>query len=301
MPNWSGSMMRSTLFALLLLVTPFVARSDDEPAMIWVAEGASNHVYLLGSIHVLREQDHPLPKIVDFVYDEAEQLVMELDMDDIDPLLVLQTMTEFGILKDGRTLKDVMGPKMYAQAEASAAELDIPIELLDQSEPWLAAITAQEMIMMRVGFKAEFGIEMYLTKKAAKDGKPINGLESIVDQLGFLDGLSVDTQNRWFLQSLAEGRRLEMLIDELVAAWRIGDVAFLEKELLQDVNSYPELHQSILVDRNKRWVSPILKMLEQREDYLVIVGAAHLIGESGVPDLLSLEGVRIKQLHDSVR
>ena len=155
--------------------------------------------------------------------------------------------------------------------------------------------------MMRVGFKANFGIEMYLTEKATADGKPIHGLETIVEQLGFLDGLSLETQNHWFLQSLVEGRRLEMLIDELVAAWRIGDVAFLEEELLRDMDTYPELNQAILIDRNKRWVSPILKMLEQKENYLVIVGAAHLIGKNGVPDLLSLEGVRIKQLHDSVR
>jgi uncharacterized protein YbaP (TraB family) len=293
--------MRNALFALLLLLIPFVAYGDAEPAMIWVAEGASNRVYLLGSIHVLREQDHPLPKIVNTVYDDAEQLVMELDMDDIDPFLVLKTMTEYGILQDGRTLKDVMGPEMYAQAELAAAEIEIPLDLLDQSEPWLAALTAQELIMMRVGFKASFGIEMYLTEKAKKDGKPISGLETIVDQLGFLDGLSLDTQSEWLLQSLVEGRRLEMLIDELVAAWRIGDVAFLEQELLRDLDANPELNQAILVDRNKRWVSPILRMLEKDEDYLVIVGAAHLVGENGVPDLLSREGVRIKQLHDSVR
>jgi uncharacterized protein len=250
---------------------------------------------------VLREQDHPLPDIVEDVYDEAEQLVMEIDMDDIDPFAALQFLMQNGVLQGDSTLEGVMGAEMYAQAQAAAAELDIPMEMLEKSEPWLAAMTVQEMIMMRVGFKAEFGIEMYLMAKASADGKSITGLETVEQQLGFLDGLSTDTQNRWLLQSIEEGGRMEMLIDEMVAAWRKGDVQFLEQELLLEIDTYPELHNAILVDRNKNWIRPIIDLLDDRDDYLVVVGAAHLVGNNGVPDLLSKQGVRIKQLHEPLR
>ena len=293
--------MRKAFAALFILLVVSVARGDDESAMIWVAEGDSNRVYLMGSIHMLREQDHPLPGIVDAVYDDAEKLVMEIDMDDIDPLAALQFLMQEGVLQGDTTLKDVMGASLYAQAQASAAENDIPIEMLEKSEPWLAAMTVQEMIMMRIGFKAEFGIEMYLMAKASADGKPITGLETIEQQLGFLDGLSPDTQSRWLLQSIVEGRRMEMLIDEMVAAWRNGDVQFLERELLVEMDTYPELYDALLADRNKSWIMPIMNMLDDRDDYLVIVGAAHLVGDDGVPDLLSEQGVRIKQLHEFLR
>jgi len=293
--------MRKEFAALFILLIVSAARGDDEPAMIWVAEGDNNRVYLMGSIHMLREQDHPLPGIVDTVYDDAEKLVMEIDMDDIDPLAALQFLMQEGVLQGDTTLKDFMGASLYAEAKASAAEIDIPIEMLEKSEPWLAAMTVQEMIMMRIGFKAEFGIEMYLMAKASADGKPITGLETIEQQLGFLDGLSPDTQSRWLLQSIVEGRRMEMLTDEMVAAWRGGDVQFLERELLVEMDTYPELHDALLADRNKSWITPIMNMLDDRDDYLVIVGAAHLVGDDGVPDLLSKQGVRIKQLHESLR
>lgn len=287
--------------AALLLLAPLIAAGDDEKAMIWVVEGETNRVYLLGSIHVLREQDHPLPEVVELVYQDAERLIMELDMDDIDPLEAVRFLTQNGVLQGDETLEDQMGKEMYARAVASAREIDIPIELLEKSEPWLAAMTVQEMLMMRVGFKAEYGIEMYLLGKAQADGKPIAGLETINEQLGFLDNLSIDTQSKWLLQSIVEGRRVEMMVDELVAAWRAGDVDFLEAELLHEMNIYPELHQSILVNRNKRWIAPLVDLLDDNVDYLVIVGAAHLVGEDGVPDLLSQQGVRIKQLHESVQ
>ena len=94
---------------------------------------------------------------------------------------------------------------------------------------------------------------------------------------------------------------MEMLIDEMVAAWRGGDVQFLEQELLLEMDGYPELHNALLIDRNKSWVMPIMDLLDDRDDYLVIVGAAHLVGEDGVPDLLSKRGVRIRQLNESLR
>lgn len=292
--------MRNTLAALFLLLYSLVAHGS-EPAMIWIAEGDTNRVYLLGSIHVLRETDHPLPGAVEVVYDDAERLVMEIDMDDLDPLAALQVLMSHGVLEGDTTLQDIMGPEAYAQARASAAEINIPMELLDKTKPWLAAVTVQEMIMMRVGFKAEYGIEMYLTSKATADGKPITGLETVKQQLGFLDSLSTETQISWLLQSIVEAQNLELLVDEMVVAWRSGDVRFLEEKLLFEMDAYPELRDAILVDRNKSWVEPIMALLDDSDDYLVVVGVAHLVGDNGVPDLLSKQGVRIKQLHESVQ
>ena len=293
--------MRNALAAFIILLVSCVAHGDDEPAMIWIINGDTNNVYLLGSIHVLRESDHPLPEALEIIYDDAEQLVMEIDMDDLDLVSTMQFLTSHGVLKGDQTLQDVMGPEMYAAAEAYAAAIDIPIEMLAKTEPWLAAITVEEMVMNRAGFNAAHGIEMYLTNKAVADGKAITGLETIEEQLGFLDSLSIDTQNRWLLQSISEAERTEKIIDELIAAWRRGDTNFLEEILLSEFDDYPELHDSILISRNKKWVGPIMALLNEDDDYLIVVGAAHLVGEESVPDLLSKQGVRIRQLHDSIR
>ncbi len=291
--------MRNALAALVILLVAGVAHGDDEPAMIWIIKGDANIVYLLGSIHVLRESDHPLPEVLEMIYDEAEQLVMEIDMDDLDLVSTMQFLTSHGVLKGDQTLRDVMGPEMYAAAEVAAAAIDIPLEMLAKTEPWLAAITVEEMVMNRAGFNAAHGIEMYLTNKAVADGKAITGLETIEEQLGFLDGLSIDTQNRWLLQSMSEAERTEKVIVELIAAWRRGDTAFLEETLLSEFDEYPELHDLILINRNKKWVGPIMALLNEDDDYLIVVGAAHLVGEESVPDLLSKQGVRIRQLHES--
>jgi len=290
--------VRKTLFVLLLssIVGTGTARADDESAMLWVAQGNQNNVYLLGSIHLLRPQDHPLPAVIELVYDDADVLVMELDMDDIDLVDVMRTFRELGVLQGDVKLRHLLGDELFAQASAAAAATNIPLELLEHSEPWLAAITVQEMLAMRVGFSGELGIEQYLTNKALEDGKPINGLETVSEQLGFLDGLPMEAQSQWLVHSLVDGLRIEMIVDQLVEAWRVGDIAYLERELLHEARMSPELHAAILVQRNLNWIDRIVDYLDDDEDYLIVVGAAHLVGDDGVIELLLQRDVDVSQL-----
>ena len=284
----------------LLWLLPVVALADSagSPVTMWMAEGTSNRVFLLGSIHLLREQDHPLPRIIDDVYEEAETLYMELDMDDLDPLLMQATINRLGMLEEGTSLREVMGEDLYAEAAARAAELEIPFEMLDRIEPWYAAITVEQLVLTRIGFNAAYGVEMQLLRKAASDGKEILGFETVEQQLGYLDGLSLEAQRELLMQTLTESAAIREIMDDLILAWRSGDIDYLEQALLDDVSGYPELYDAIVADRNRLWVDTIDELLDDGQDYLVIVGALHLVGEDGVPRLLEQRGVRIMQMHE---
>jgi uncharacterized protein YbaP (TraB family) len=290
----------SRLVAALLWLLPAVALADSagHPVTMWMAEGTSNRVYLLGSVHLLRAQDHPLPQIIDQVYEEAETLYMELDMDDLDPLLMQSTINRLGMLDEETSLRDVMGDDLYAEATARAAELEMPLEMLERTEPWLAAITVEQLALSRIGFNPSYGVEMHLLKKASGDGKEILGFESVEQQLAYLDRLSLDAQRDLLMQTLTESAAIEELMDDLILAWRSGDIDYLERTLLEDVSGYPELYDTIVANRNRLWVDTIDALLEQREDYLVVVGALHLVGDDGVPRLLEQRGVRITQMHE---
>ena len=299
-PNWCGSIMTSRIRAALLWLLPIIAFADGggHPVTMWMAEGASNRVYLLGSVHLLRRQDHPLPQVIDSAYDDAETVYMELDMDDLDPLQMQATINRLGLLDENTSLRDVMGEERYAEALAAAEELDIPLAMLDRTEPWFAAITIEQLALTRIGFDPTFGVEMHLLKKAAADGKEILGFESVEQQLGYLDGLSLDAQRELLLQTLTESAAIREIMDDLISAWRSGDIDYLERTLLDDVAGYPELYETIVADRNRLWVDTIDELLEHDDDYLVVVGALHLVGEDGVPQLLEQRGIRITQMHE---
>ncbi len=291
--------MPSRFAAALLWLLPVPGIADSAgPVTMWMAKGITNRVYLLGSIHFLREQDHPLPRVIGDVYEDVETLYMELDMDDLDPLLMQSTINRLGMLEEGTSLREVMGEELYTEAATKAAELEIPLEMLERTEPWFAAITVEQLMLARIGFNPAYGVEMHLLKKASSDGKEILGFETVEQQLGYLDGLSLGAQRELLMQTLAESAVIREIMDDLILAWRSGDIDYLEQTLLDDVSGYPELYDAVVADRNRLWVNKIDELLDDGEDYLVIVGALHLVGEDGVPRLLEQRGVRITQMHE---
>lgn len=287
---------KKTLFLLIAFATPSLAADNAHPLSMWQVDGQQNRIFLLGSIHLLREQDYPIPSAIIDAYKEAETLVMELDMDDMDPVESQTLATELGLIHDGRTLADLLGPETYAEAEKLALAATIPLNLLSSAEPWYAAMNVELMLLMRIGFNPALGIETHLMEMAAFDQKEILGFETLRQQLEMLDELSADAQREMFMQTLSEGSEMLEMMDGMIAAWRHGDTAFLVDNLLSDLQDYPELNQAIVVDRNIDWTAQIEELLDDDDDYLVIVGTLHLVGDEGVPELLSARGHTVTQL-----
>ena len=288
-----------TITASLFLATAGLA-DDGQRLPLWQVDGQQNRVYLLGSIHLLREQDHPIPDAIYDAYEDAEMLYMELDMDDMDPFEGQALTNELGLIKDDRTLRDLMGPDLFAQAASLAEAAQIPLGLLEKSEPWFAAMNVEIMLLMRIGFNPLFGIENHLMELAAADGKEILGFETMRQQLEFLDGLSQEAQQEMLIQALSEGSEMQDMMDSMIEAWRTGDTEFMEENLLADMENYPELNRIIVVDRNNAWTDTIETLLDDPTDYLIIVGALHLIGDHGVPSLLESRGHSVNQMRQVI-
>ena len=286
------------LLLLVLLAHPLHATETGHPVTMWEVTGAKNSVYLLGSIHLLRTEDYPLPTALDTAYADADVLIMEVDMDDLNPIATQTAFTTYGILHDDRTLRDLMGIKLYEQAVTAADAIDMPLEMLSKTEPWYAAMTIEIMMLDRIGFNPTLGIEMYMMSKAQDDGKRIDGFETVEEQIKFLDGMSIQAQRDMLISTLTESAKLGEMMDELIDAWRHGDVSHLESGMLNDLKKHEELNKALVTDRNGRWVDRIETLLDDDDDYLIVVGALHLIGPDGVPKQLERNGYHVHQLSE---
>jgi len=286
------------MICLIMAAGRVAPQSPGHLVSMWQINGASNRIYLLGSVHVLRQQDYPIPTAIEKAYQDAEILIMEIDVDDLDPIEMAGMVKELGVIKDGSTLQEIMGPSLYEEAADYASQLDIPFLMLAQTEPWLAAITIEQMMLLRIGFNPEYGIEFHLSAKASEDSKEILGLESVREQLEFLDKLSLSAQRSLLIQTLRESMNIEENLDLLIDAWRHGDIDFLEENLLAEMQRYPELYRTLVVDRNEAWVEQIRNLIGEQDDYLIVVGTLHLVGDDGLPALLSEIGITTDQLRE---
>ena len=267
-----------------------------DAGLVWRLKGRENTVYLLGSIHLLREQDHPLPTTFETAYRDADVLVMELDMDDLDPLQAQQVMLRRGLATDGRNLRSIMGDADYAEARKRIRALELELPFLDRMEPWFAALTLLNLQFLRLGLDPNQGVEAWFTNKAAADGKEIIGLETLDEQLELFDSMPDNTQSDFLLLSLRDAENMDGDLRRLVSAWQRGDTNVLERELLGDFRSIPTAYQKLVVERNRAWSGVVSKFTASDRDYLVIVGALHLVGPDSLVSMLERHGYEVSRV-----
>lgn len=283
---------RSRLLLLVLGVLCATSTTSAEPA-IWQVKGRHNTLYLLGTIHMLRN-DEPLPENIGKAYREAEQLLMEIDMDDLDPFAAQALMLQQGLLPAGTTLDEQLDTDTWRKLHAAAGDLGFDASLLARFQPWLAALTLEQLQLARLGFTTETGIEMQLTQQAAHDRKPIQGLETLEQQLNLFAQLDAQTQRDYLQHTLTELDDQPAELESLLGAWRNGDERRLSQALQQGFADDPKLFAALATARNQRWLAVIKPLLErQQDDYLVAVGALHLIGDEGLVALLRRAGYTV--------
>lgn len=288
--------MRSTRFLLVALLLCVTAIPDAFGLPLWEIEGTQNRIRLLGSIHFLRPQDFPLPKTIMDAYREADVLVMELDLSNLDPLEVQKTLQRLSIDSRGRNLETLLGTRTYREAQKLAAEIDVDLGAFRPYEPWFAALQITQLRLMQLGFDGSNGVDAYFTGQAVQDGKQIRGLETLEFQLGTMDALPLEAQREFLLQTLDDALEIEETMDDIIGAWKAGDTRKLQSELLEDLDEQPDLYDRILVQRNKNWAASILDLVDDSQDYLIVVGALHLVGEDSVLSLIEDDGYRTRQI-----
>jgi uncharacterized protein len=261
---------------------------------LWSIKGRENKVYLVGSMHMLRASD-ALPPAIDAAYKDAESLLMEIDMDNLDPMANQKVAMELGMLPEDKSLESQLDAASYAKVVAYAREVGLDERFLNRFQPWFAAVTLTQLNLIKVGFEANSGVEMRLTARAAKDRKEIRGLETLDEQLGLLAKLPLEQQREFLLFSVEDGSRARTEIDKMVSAWRKGDVKSLSALLSEGFEKYPDLYRPLTVERNRKWIGRIEDLLDDKEDYLVVVGALHLVGTDSVIDLLQKKGYKVQQ------
>lgn len=265
-------------------------------APVWALHGAHNTVYLAGSVHLLRSKDAALPAAFQRAYADADALVMEIDLDDMDPASAQGWMLSHGMFDEDHTLEDAIGKQRYERVEQEGNRLGLPVEALQQLQPWLVAMTLAQLQYMKLGFDPEQGVEKQLARKASQDHKEITGLETLEEQLGLLAGLSAADQAKFLDLTLEEMQEMEGETEALLGAWRSGNAQQLASMLSDEYKVAPSLYRMLIADRNRRWIPQIEKLLKGDKDYLIVVGALHLVGNGGLLELTKAKGFEAKQL-----
>lgn len=264
--------------------------------LLWKATSDQGTFYLLGSVHLLRESDYPLDPAIERAYVQCDALVMEVDMAAMASLEAQQQIIEKAMLSDGKTLADELDTETHAMLSKALKAAGISPDTYAPFKPWFVAAALEIKYMQKLGFDPKLGLEHYFHAKAIEDKKEQVGLESVDFQINLFDSLSKDNANHYIQHALAELGQMESMTDKMMSAWKEGDAAALDKLIRETFADYPGMYERFVSDRNKAWRKKLLDMTEKDKTYLVVVGAAHLVGEDGLIELIKADGLRIEQL-----
>ncbi|MDB6129361.1 MAG: GumN family protein [Verrucomicrobiales bacterium] len=284
----------SSDFRVLAQAAPPAAAAKH---MLWKVTGQGCTVYLAGSVHFLKGSHYPLAPVIENAFTNSQSIAFETDMKEMEAPATQFLLLEKGTYQNGDTIEKHLSPKTYGLLKQKFEEEMGTADLMTGFRPWFAAFTLVAVELQKMGFDASQGMDQYFHKKAQERQMTETGLEPLAVQIAMIADLGAKNEEEFVLQTISEMNDFKKEFDQIISAWQTGNTAALEKQLLASFKGYPDIEKKLLTDRNQSWISKIETMLKnpEKKNAMVVVGAAHLVGKNGVPQLLQQKGYKVEQ------
>jgi uncharacterized protein len=293
--------LRFVLFCIFSSLFPFLAGpsgvfAQDSKTFMWKVEEKGPVVYILGSVHFLKKEHYPLDPKIENAFEVSDSLIVEANVSDmakIDP----QIIAGKAIYGENDSLKNHISSETYECIKQEATRLGLPMEMVDRQKPWILSLALAGLEIMKLGYDPKYGIDQYFLSKAGRV-KRVLELEGLTYQLNLLSNLSAQEQELLLLFTLKDLKNAGEQVENLVKAWTAGDAPGIEAILTKKLQEDPRIHSfydKFLYLRNREMASKIEFYLKSNGTYFVIVGAAHLIGEKGIIQMLKAKGYKVQQ------
>lgn len=277
-----------------------------KPLLYRVTDADGSVIWLFGSIHVGREEFYPLPDYVMDAFNEADSLAVEADIVAFEEDIAVQTQALSKMMYlDGTTIKDYIPEDLYNSAVEIMTEYDYYMPQLDYYCPSMWSSLIDSLVLEGLGIESELGVDMHLLKKAYEEEKEILEVESVQMQYEMLAGFSDEIQLLLLEASVEMYDEIDDAEDEmnqLLDLWASGNeeefakvINEVDEEMTEEEQElYDEYNKEMTVNRNIFMTDYAEDALADGGDVFICVGAAHVVGEGAMADLLSERGYTVE-------
>lgn len=278
---------------LTLFVLPLFLFAETS---IWKVQKNGNTVYIGGTIHLLRAGDYPLPKEYDKAYNLSQELYFETNISAMNEQQTQQLMFKMMLLDNGQTLSTVLSKSTYEKLEAYTNKYGIRLKDFKAFKPAMPALMITIAELKSIGVTMQ-GIDTFYENKALQDNKKVGELESVQKHLEYISSIGEGgNENQMIEQSIKDLEKIKILFPQMIQAWRRGDEKKMADFFVADMKrDYPNLYDTLLVERNNNWLPKIKSMFKSKDVEFVLVGTAHLVGSDGIIEKLKKDGFKVEK------
>jgi len=285
------------LAVLLALLTAPPARAQSTNLhCVWRVTGASNTVYLVGSIHLLKPSDYPLAAPIEAAFTNSQIVAFETDIGEMDNPAKQMSILGKVMLPEDQTLEDQLSPGTWKAFTNHVDQSGLPLFMFNRFKPVMAAMTLELMEIQKLGVDPMQGLDKHYFQLAKEEGKQIVPLETVDFQLSLITDFTREEGEAMMKSELKDMDTAQQDFDELMQCWRTGNANKLSSLLNDAMQDSPALYKRLVTNRNQNWIPKIQQFLSGNKNTVLIVGAAHLVGPDGVVELLKKKGLKITQL-----
>jgi uncharacterized protein len=285
-------------FAVVLLIQSCQAQktalpsNKDDNSLLWEISGKDllKPSYLFGTFHIMCKEDIRLSPNLQQALKGSQELYLEMDMDD--PSNTLGALFFMNMKKD-TTLKDLLSENEYARLEKFFKDsAGMQIGMFGRLKPFFLEALLYPKYMR---CKKTSGMEEELMKLAKENKQEIKGFETIAMQAAVFDSIPYREQVESVLAIIDSLPQYRQYFDTMMTAYiaqQLTDITVMltKKEFGMDD------HRELMLDRrNIYWVRQLNTIMKEKNIFIG-VGAAHLVGEKGLIQLLKKEGYTLRPI-----
>jgi uncharacterized protein YbaP (TraB family) len=292
-------MKRIISFCVIVLIgTGLFSCASSPPrsqtgSSVWKISRDGSALFLGGSVHILRENDYPLPVEFDRAFSQSAMLVLETDVEQLTDDNVLQYLMSRMILPANQTLRSILDSRTFKLLEAAFKEYGLMLDGNSNIKPSMVINILTLLQVQKLGFVQE-GVDFYYLEKAKNEKKPMSYLESIETQIDMMVTMGDGYENDYVQYSLYDMENTETGLLSLLDEWKTGGSSKTEEALLEMRDEWPQLYKTVITDRNSAWMPQIEQYLASGVVPFVVVGLMHIHGPDGLLRQLENAGCTVE-------
>ncbi|MCU0830002.1 MAG: TraB/GumN family protein [Rhizobiaceae bacterium] len=309
-PACAGSDLTTILTdpAVLAAIEARASATINGKGLLWkIEKDGLPASWLFGTMHVTDPRVVSLPPAADAAFNESTRLVIETTevLDPVKAQAALMKRPDLMMFTDGTSLDTLIPAEDLAMVETALAGRGMPLASVRLMKPWmLAALFAMPACELnRKGGGADI-LDIDIARRAAAAGKPVEGLETIEEQISAMASLPIEDHVRGLVEAMRIGDRMEDVFETMISLYTRGEVARIMPVLnaalgaqgdAESAAAYAAFEEKMINARNRIMAERLPPHLAQGGAF-VAIGALHLPGESGVIEELRRAGYTLTRV-----
>ncbi len=299
-----ASILSVILFTALTSLNISAQNADKYTGtLLWKisGNGLSSPSYILGTHHLAHVSFVDQITGLKEAMETTEQTVGELVMSDQS---AMQTkIQQSAMMPAGETYQTLLSADDYAKLDVGLIDvLGAGLGQLGSLKPgmisMLYTITLYTKIYPEFNPMSHEAIDAYVQRIAKEKGKPVQGLETVDDQIyALFDAEPLKVQAESLVCAVGQREKAKEQLDKLNDLYNKGDLKGMYSMAFNNPDDECKTSQkqqdALNKDRNDKWILKLSGIMKDKSS-LVAVGALHLAGEEGILNQLAKLGYKVE-------